>query len=79
MNPHEVVMGEVERHSSLQFDSFLLKALVNRVKRRIYIRMVRRGDAGHALQNRTIHGADETAGAVDPESLEGILKQTLNA
>ena len=57
----------------------MLKALVSRVERRIYIRMVRRGCAGRALRKWTIHGADETASAVDPESLEGILKQTLDA
>jgi len=39
---HEVVMGEVERHSSLQVRQLLAEALVNRVERRIYIRMVGR-------------------------------------
>jgi len=43
MNPHEVVWAKWSATAAFRFDSFLLKALVNRVKRRICIRMLRMG------------------------------------
>ena len=41
MNTAEVVVGEMQRDSALWFSSFFENALVNRVRRRICIRIVR--------------------------------------
>ena len=41
MNPHEIVVHEVDRERVMWFSSFLLNAFVKRVNRRIPIRIER--------------------------------------